>query len=92
MPYKTKRVIYKYPLELQIRNEVMMPRLARPRCVQMQRGRICLWVECYPENELTVRTFHIIGTGNTIPPEAEEYIGTVQDGEVVWHVYEGNGK
>jgi hypothetical protein len=59
--------------------------------LQMQRGIPCLWFEVDPDTPEEMRTFHVIGTGHTVPEGiALEYVGTVQafDETLVLHVYE----
>lgn len=54
---------------------------------QIQNGELCIWIEinsshkCYKE-------FGIFGTGHPIPEFDVRYISTVQEGGLVWHIYE----
>ena len=57
-------------------------------CVQMQGKDICLWAVVDPQAPTERRRFEIVPTG--IPFEIEEgcYLGTVQQGPYVWHIFE----
>ena len=52
-------------------------------------GGIMLWGLVDPEAPLEARTIQIVGTGHEVPANAR-YIATVQDGALVWHVFEIN--
>lgn len=89
------RTIWKYELLPSEVTYLRMPDGARPLCVQVQKGKVCLWAEV--DQGLTdgpttvIRTFFVIGTGHRVPREAKTYIGTFQlnDGDLVFHVYSG---
>jgi len=79
------QTIYKYPLEITDRQSVWMPARAKLLTVQMQHGVLCLWAEVdtmNPDEEIAIAVY---GTGN--PCAGGQYIGTAQDGPLVWHVY-----
>lgn len=81
--------IWKYELSVTDAQLVSMPADASILCVQMQRGKPCLWVLVEETARREKRAFCIFGTGNhfTAGPHAE-YIGTFQDGPLVWHLFE----
>jgi hypothetical protein len=55
----------------------------------MQHGVPCLWALVDPEQDYTDRTIDIIVTGHDIVDLfTRTYIGTVQQGPLVWHVFE----
>ena len=55
----------------------------------MQNGGIVFWAPVCHESDLMESVeFLIIGTGMTFPDEDYRYIGTVQDGSLVWHVFQ----
>lgn len=64
-------------------------RVERWLTVQMQGGRITVWYEVdLSEPEMTTEAiFQLVGTGHPVSSSAAEYLGTVQDGTFVWHVY-----
>lgn len=84
------RTIWKFPLDITDRQKVEMPKFATLLSVQLQNGVACLWVEVDSEQPKERRTFAIYGTGNPIPNNPGEYVGTFQQGPFVWHLYEFN--
>ncbi len=86
----TNPVIWKYYISA--RGSIIgIPVAGRILCVQEQDHQIQMWVRVYPEREKEVRTFVVHGTGNTIDLESthrEDYIGSVQIGPFVWHIFE----
>jgi hypothetical protein len=65
-----------------------IPGLLRPLHVGMQNGNVTLWVaveesKSFFPYKLSVR---LIGTGRNTPDDYI-YLGTVMDGEYVWHVF-----
>lgn len=81
--------IWKFPLKLELVQKVSMPNHASIRYVDVQNGVICLWAEVNTDRPKVDRVFYIVGTGNILPPNASEYIGSVQMPPFVWHVYGG---
>ena len=83
------RAVWKYPLPLiegafhvyDIPDGIV-------RLVGEQSCTIMMWVEVDPEAPPTRRTFQIVGTGHPEIDEGFVYLGTVQIGMFVWHVYE----
>ena len=60
---------------------------ARPLCVGMHSGICCVWAEVEPEAPEINVTFFSVGTGHGVVPGRNTYLGTVIDGDYVWHVY-----
>jgi hypothetical protein len=81
--------IFKYRLANQEEQFVEMPASAQILCVQMQGGLPCLWAQQPRDAALASRRILIIDTGWDLPESATRYIGTVQNGPLVWHIYEG---
>lgn len=84
--------IFKYPLEVEDKQVVMMPVDAQILCIQVQHGTPCIWALVDPalaaSQERTLLTF---GTGHELPTGLElSYIGTylVHGGNLVFHVFE----
>lgn len=50
--------------------------------------RPVMWAEVDDSAPTTVRTFYVVATGESIPFEARQYLGTVHIDWTVWHVYE----
>ena len=82
--------IWKWELKITDLQTVDMPRDAKIMSVQMQSGKLCLWAMCWPINPTRPRNIAIYGTGNPVPNDPGEYIGTAQqhDGALVWHVFD----
>jgi hypothetical protein len=80
--------IWKYELPVQDKVVVPMPQGAKVITAQPQRGAVTIWAEVDPEARRVARTFRIIGTGHPVDDGGLRYIGTVQAGILVWHVYE----
>jgi len=84
--------IFKYPLEVEDKQVVMMPEDAEILCIQVQHGTPCIWALVDPalavSQERTLLTF---GTGHELPSGVEmTYIGTYQmhSDSLVFHVFE----
>ncbi len=85
--------IWKYPFDVTDHVIVKVPAQSKVLCVQMQGGRPCIWVLVDPSSART-ESLHlrVIGTGHQhVLIDGERYIGTVQDGQFVWHVFHGVG-
>ena len=81
--------IFKYPLQYQPSQEVKHPTDWIPIHVGIQSGTLTIWAEVDPiEEEEDKSIIHIIPTGGTVPPDSL-HLGSVLDGPLVWHVYEG---
>lgn len=84
--------VYKFQLGflLSSREAVDMPVGAKILCVQMQAEAITLWAEVDTTKPIESRTFMRVGTGWVLEDghEYNEYIGTVQQYTMVWHIYE----
>ena len=83
------REIWKYPLEHGTEQHIRMPKGAEVLTVQIQNDHVCMWAEVSPDEPLEERRFHVIGTGHRMPADAWHYLGTIQQGPFVWHIYEG---
>lgn len=83
------KTIWKFSLKVLDEQVVSMPEGARVLCVQMQNGTPCLWAEVPRGVKSAPSVFHIYGTDHPLPDDPGTYIGTVQDGSLVWHVYQG---
>jgi hypothetical protein len=68
-----------------------MPRGAPVLTAQLQREVLTIWALCDFDAPKEDRTFVVYGTGETIQEPPGDYIGTVQDGSFVWHVFEEKG-
>lgn len=87
-------VIWKYNLKIvDGKQQIEMPKHADVLCVQAQYGEIMVWVQVNTTapsyEEIGVRNFVVVGTGHQYDHE-DSYIGTVQIGSRVWHVFEAD--
>lgn len=80
--------IFKYPLGSAGLVTVAMPKGARVLSAQEQRGQLCLWAMVDPDQKCEARLFAIHGTGNGLPDDPGEFIAAVQQGSLVWHIFE----
>lgn len=76
-----RRLIYKYTFDDEMCGVIAAERILT---AQMQHGKIRVWYE-HGINDKEYEVW-VVGTGWPIEADAE-YIGTVQDGIYVWHVY-----
>ena len=84
------RVIYKYQIDLAPRTDIEMPYGAKILTVGRQDGKLMLWAEIDANNLMAKRIIWLIGTGwSAACSEHCPYIGTIFDGDFVWHIYDG---
>lgn len=76
--------IWKYKID----GSIQMPKDAKILTVQNQDGEEHLWALVNPINELEVRKFIIIGSGQSFDDTDANYIGTYQQPPFVWHLFE----
>jgi len=74
-------------------NSFVLPKNAEILCVQTQGNFICMWYIFDPyTTETEVRKFRVCETGQDIVLDNLDsnmwYIGTVQQRDLVWHVFE----
>jgi hypothetical protein len=84
--------IWKYELKVGV-NRVPMTPGAKILSAQMQHDKIVLWALVVGGNQLITRVIYVVGTGEDLgwDPEGWRYVNTVQDGSLVWHVFEEEG-
>ena len=87
------KTIWKYPLELKDEQIIEVPVSSEFLHVGLQNDKICLWalVNSNSNYPLVKKTILIRGTGHDIGGyyTKKDYIGTVQQGQFVWHVFNG---
>lgn len=83
--------IWKFELETNDEQYIEVPAGAVMLDVQIQNGTPCLWVRLDPEAEKYKRRIVTHGTGHRVPTTTTLYIGSyqLQDGALVFHVFEG---
>jgi hypothetical protein len=87
------RSVWKFPLFVVGSQEIDMPEGADIVSAQLQNGVPTLWALVDPAEEFEKRIFEIYGTGHPIAGEDKEFlvfVGTVQQGSLVWHIFERN--
>lgn len=69
------------------RTVVVVPKGFVPLHADTQNGDICVWGLVDPDEREVEGSFDTFGTGHMIPSPTGNYVGTVMDGEYVWHVF-----
>lgn len=82
------RTIWKFQLKMTELPTIRMPKGAEVLSVQDQMGHLCLWAIVDPDEEMEDRHFRIFGTGHPIVYPTGDFIGTVQQGQFVWHIFD----
>lgn len=83
------KTIFKYPLGSIGNNRKRMPKGARViHAGYDPNGALCVWAEVETDNEDVDRFFRLIGTGQPLE-DGLKYVGTVQEGPYMWHIYDG---
>lgn len=82
-------VIWKYPLAQAQFQSVALPARARVLSVQWQDGQLILWAmhDKAQQDDLRERQIIIVGTGQDFHATDLAYVGTIQAGDFVWHVF-----
>lgn len=83
------RTIWKYPVPVQDRTVLRVPSDFDPLTVQVQGQSLCLWAAVDSDLPLAEVEVRVLGTGYPVPEDlgGEYYVGSVQDGVFVWHVF-----
>lgn len=81
--------IFKYPLEI-MDNEIAMPTDSKILSVGKQNGRLFLWAMVNEQSTTGIRKITVVGTGWELNSSMARrpFLGTVQVGEYVWHVFD----
>lgn len=88
------RAIWKFPVPVDDRLTIKMPKGARVLTVQAQGREMCIWAEVQTQAAEEKRYFAVFGTGHEMlhgMGYSDVYVGTVQIGKFVWHLYELTG-
>ncbi len=80
--------ILKYLIDVNDAVFHMLPDNAELLTVQNQNGEIFLWAKIDDSAIVRKRKFIVFGTGQPFDVVLRKYIGTVQVGIFVWHVFE----
>jgi hypothetical protein len=82
--------IYKYELRCDhgATQSFSIPEQHKVLSVQMQHGKVCVWILVNLKTPLTTLKFHVFGTGHEIETVLGlDYLDTVQEGPYVWHIF-----
>lgn len=83
--------VHKYHVPLGVTETIALPADAVIRHVGSQdRLAVVFWAEVDTAREREMRRFRVFATGEPLPERADwaAYVGSVQDGPMVWHLYE----
>jgi len=83
-----RKKIWKYVIPEDKFFSISMPVHSRVVCFQMQRDVPVIWVEMTEEEAITLAHFCCVATGEEFPDDYNKYIGTVQDGGLVMHLFQ----
>lgn len=85
-----KKTIWKFQFVIDDEFIIEMPFKAEILTAQNQYGLNCLWAIVQPENGRETRKFRVYGTGHPFNHDGVnlKYISTIQDGPLVWHIFE----
>lgn len=80
--------IWKFQLKFSASmQKVSAPRLGKAVFFGIQNGVYCVWAKVQPGEPDRERQFQIVGTGDEIPLNWR-HVGTVQNGDYVWHLFQ----
>ena len=83
------RQVWKYNFGSLGQHDITLPRGASVLHFAIQDGMFTIWALVDPRQEKQdIRRFEIIGTGHDTYRRSYEYMGTIQDGSFVWHMFE----
>lgn len=81
--------IFKFPLKLTNITQILhMPSGAEIMDFQMQGKVPTVWAIVGADMPIVTRYFFIRGTGHEVDCRSYDYIGTSQDEQFVWHLFE----
>lgn len=81
--------IYKYELKRASTQFVQIPEKSSIIDIQIQKGKIMMWAEVEPDSPEIDIKINMYGTGQEVAENGcdTDYLGTIQDGDNVWHFY-----
>lgn len=85
------KTIWKYPIQIEDRQTILVPQGAELLTVQMQNNAPFVWALVNPDNTEMPRVLDLYGTGHPIKDYGPgKYVGTFQSngGMFVWHLFE----
>lgn len=91
------KTIWKFPFETADEVVIPMPIGAEILSIQTQNRTPCLWAIIDPDGPVMPRSFRVFGTGHPLPTYGAmetvrgKYVGTYQDGALVFHLFAVGG-
>lgn len=83
------KTVWKFPLPWDDNFSMALPDGAEILTFQVQYGEPTIWALVDPSATMVKRHFSVVGTGHEKENITKEgYIGTVQSGKYVWHLFE----
>lgn len=84
------KTIWKFPILVHDEQDIVMPQGADILWVDNQQGQPCIWAQVDPDAPRAPKRIRIFGTGDPMPDELGDYVGTfmMKDGALVFHLYE----
>jgi len=87
------KTVWRYAIPVADDFTLMMPKGARPLCIQVQDDIPCLWALVDPTQQEVGRRFRLAGTGHPLTYDTETiliHIDTfqIEDGALVFHIFE----
>jgi hypothetical protein len=85
-----KKSIWKFPLNVEAEQVIVVPKGAKFLSLQTQKGAPCVWAEVDTETEERESWYlEAFGTGHPLSDDAREFLGTylVRSDELVLHVF-----
>jgi len=97
-----RRTVWRFEIPMEIQDgaakwnnrfTIKMPAGAEVLTIQVQGSKPCIWAKVDPEQELTDRSFMLVGTGHPLPIEPQDFVhykGTFQlaGGALVFHLFD----
>lgn len=82
--------VLKFAFRIEDDVKIQMPVGARILHANVQHGVPCVWALGDLAGPYCERHLQIVGTGNPLPAELGQYVGTfmMYDGALVWHVFD----
>jgi hypothetical protein len=79
--------VLKYPIEITDRQEINMPNRAKLIHVGYDPlGVLCVWAVVDERNKRKPVVVSVVGTGRPMTVETGAHLGSIIDGELVWHI------
>jgi len=85
------KAIWKFEIPIESAFSLSMPRASEIIAFQTQKNRAYIWAIVFTNMCSVLRKFEMYGTGYGLRPNPGRYIGTIQNGGYVWHLFEIKG-